>query len=194
MLESASILNNISNRSLVLLDEIGRGTSTYDGIAIAWAMVEYLHNNPSARPKTLFATHYHELNEMSDTMERIHNYHVAVKEVGKTVVFLRKLTQGGTERSFGVHVARIAGMPRSVVERAEQILNGFGKAEMGGTRTKKGKSKGEVAMPDYQLSMFQLEDPVLVQIRDRIRDLDINSLTPLEALNTLNEIKNITGI
>jgi DNA mismatch repair protein MutS len=194
MLESASILNNISNRSLVLLDEIGRGTSTYDGIAIAWAMVEYLHNNPSARPKTLFATHYHELNEMSDTMERIHNYHVAVKEVGKTVVFLRKLTQGGTERSFGVHVARIAGMPRSVVERAEQILNGFGKAEMGGTRTKKGKNKGEVAMPDYQLSMFQLEDPVLVQIRDRIRDLDINSLTPLEALNTLNEIKNITGI
>ena len=194
MLESASILNNISNRSLVLLDEIGRGTSTYDGIAIAWAMVEYLHNNPSARPKTLFATHYHELNEMSDTMERIRNYHVAVKEVGKTVVFLRKLTQGGTERSFGVHVARIAGMPRSVVERAEQILNGFGKAEMGGTRAKKGKSKGEVAMPDYQLSMFQLEDPVLVQIRDRIRDLDINSLTPLEALNTLSEIKNITGI
>ena len=194
MLESASILNNISNRSLVLLDEIGRGTSTYDGIAIAWAMVEYLHNNPSARPKTLFATHYHELNEMSDTMESIRNYHVAVKEVGKTVVFLRKLTQGGTERSFGVHVARIAGMPRSVVERAEQILNGFGKAEMGGTRAKKGKSKGEVAMPDYQLSMFQLEDPVLVQIRDRIRDLDINSLTPLEALNTLSEIKNITGI
>ncbi|MBP3426423.1 MAG: DNA mismatch repair protein MutS [Rikenellaceae bacterium] len=197
MLESASILNNISSRSLVLLDEIGRGTSTYDGIAIAWAMVEYLHNNPTARPKTLFATHYHELNEMSDTMERIHNYHVAVKEVGKTVVFLRKLTQGGTERSFGVHVARIAGMPRSVVERAEQILASFGKANVtsgGAARGRGSKGKDAPSTPDYQLSMFQLEDPVLIQIRDRIRDLDINSLTPLEALNTLNEIKNITGI
>ncbi len=196
MLESASILNNISDRSLVLLDEIGRGTSTYDGIAIAWAMVEYLHNNPSARPKTLFATHYHELNEMSDTMQRIHNYHVAVKEVGKTVVFLRKLTQGGTERSFGVHVARIAGMPKSVVQRAEQLLNGFGKAAIGVSSAKESKSAGKRsdAVPDIQLSMFQLEDPVLIQIRDQIRGLDINSLTPLEALMKLNEIKKITGI
>ena len=195
MLESASILNNISERSLVLLDEIGRGTSTYDGIAIAWAMVEYLHNNTSARPKTLFATHYHELNEMSDTMPRIRNYHVAVKEVGKTVVFLRKLMQGGTERSFGVHVARIAGMPKSVVERAEYLLNGFGKANVAGAvNSERPKKSATPSVPDIQLSMFQLEDPVLIQIRDQIRGLDINSLTPLEALNKLNEIKKITGI
>jgi len=195
MLESASILNNISERSLVLLDEIGRGTSTYDGIAIAWAMVEYLHNNTSARPKTLFATHYHELNEMSETMPRIRNYHVAVKEVGKTVVFLRKLMQGGTERSFGVHVARIAGMPKSVVERAEHLLDGFGKANVvGAVKSERGKKSATPSVPDIQLSMFQLEDPVLIQIRDQIRGLDINSLTPLEALNKLNEIKKITGI
>ena len=209
MLESASILNNVSDRSLVLLDEIGRGTSTYDGISIAWAMVEYLHNRPSARPRTLFATHYHELNEMEQMCQRVKNYHISVKEIDNTIVFLRKLERGGTEHSFGIHVARMAGMPRSVVERASDILHSleqvYGNNEIvpSGNLRKRGKSgaKPRVAeavdkadMSSMQLSMFQLEDPVLIQVRDQIRGLDINSLTPLEALNKLNEIKKITGI
>ena len=209
MLESASILNNVSDRSLVLLDEIGRGTSTYDGISIAWAMVEYLHNRPSARPRTLFATHYHELNEMEQMCQRVKNYHISVKEIDNTIVFLRKLERGGTEHSFGIHVARMAGIPRSVVERASDILHSleqvYGNNEIvpSGNLRKRGKSgaKPRVAeavdkadMSSMQLSMFQLEDPVLIQVRDQIRDLDINSLTPLEALNKLNEIKKITGI
>ena len=209
MLESASILNNISDRSLVLLDEIGRGTSTYDGISIAWAMVEYLHNHPTAHPRTLFATHYHELNDMEQVCNRVKNFHISVKEIDGTVVFLRKLERGGTEHSFGIHVARLAGMPTTIVERATAILGAlekaYGNSDMvpKGDLRKRGKkmSAQEVAeaaesvrMPDVQLSMFQLDDPVLVQIRDQIKGLDINSLTPLEALNKLNEIKKIAGI
>lgn len=209
MLESASILNNISDRSLVLLDEIGRGTSTYDGISIAWAMVEYLHNHPTARAKTFFATHYHELNEMEQMCPRVKNYHVAVKEMGNTIVFLRKLERGGTEHSFGIHVARMAGMPLSVVARAEEILRNlelvYGNNEIVPSRSLKERGRkasahavreaAESLSPqNMQLSMFQLDDPVLVQIRDQIKGLDINSLTPIEALNKLNEIKKITGL
>ena len=208
MLESASILNNISDRSIVLLDEIGRGTSTYDGISIAWAMVEYLHNHPTARAKTLFATHYHELNEMEQMCPRVKNYHVAVKEVGNQIVFLRKLERGGTEHSFGIHVARMAGMPASVVARADEILRNlelvYGNNEIVPSRSLKDRGKrsahavkeaAESGMPqNVQLSMFQLDDPVLVQIRDQIKGIDINSLTPIEALNKLNEIKKITGL
>ena len=207
MLESASILNNISARSLILLDEIGRGTSTYDGISIAWAMVEYIHNHPTARAKTLFATHYHELNEMEQLFERVKNYHVSVREVDNTIVFLRKLQRGGTEHSFGIHVARMAGMPQSIVKRAEEILANlesvYGENDVAaGTAVRQRKRRqpsakqvAEVAeRGNMQLTMFQLDDPVLVQIRDQIRGLDINSLTPLEALNKLNEIKKITGL
>ena len=208
MLESASILNNISDRSIVLLDEIGRGTSTYDGISIAWAMVEYLHNHPTAHAKTLFATHYHELNEMEQMCPRVKNYHVSVKEVGNQIVFLRKLERGGTEHSFGIHVARMAGMPQSVVARAEEILRNlelvYGNNEIVPTRSPRERNRkasaqavreaAESASQSVQLSMFQLDDPVLVQIRDQIRGLDINALTPIEALNKLNEIKKITGL
>ncbi|MDR2882560.1 MAG: DNA mismatch repair protein MutS [Alistipes sp.] len=191
MTESASILNNISNRSLVLLDEIGRGTSTYDGIAIAWAMVEYLHDHPTARAKTLFATHYHELNEMADSYTRVRNFHVSVCEVEKSVIFLRKLAEGGTERSFGIHVARVAGMPRSVVERADRILESYSTESGKHNRPQK---KGGDPGTNIQLSMFQLDDPVLADIRNRIRGLDIDTLTPLEALNKLSEIKRLTGL
>ncbi len=209
MLESASILNNISPRSLVLLDEIGRGTSTYDGISIAWAMVEYLHNNSQGAAKTLFATHYHELNELENMLPRVKNYHVTVKEIDKTIVFLRKLVRGGTEHSFGIHVARMSGMPREVVQRAEAILANLEKVYGSGEIVPTGniKNRGRrstqrvnvaesaaVTKENIQLSMFQLDDPVLVAIRDQIKDLDINSLTPLEALNKLNEIKRITGL
>ena len=194
MTESAAILNNISNRSLVLLDEIGRGTSTYDGIAIAWAMVEYLHDHPTARAKTLFATHYHELGEMAESYPRVKNFHVSVREVAKSVIFLRRLVEGSTERSFGIHVARIAGMPRSVVDRADRILESYstGSGTTAGSHHKP-KQKGADTGTNIQLSMFQLDDPVLADIRDRIRALDIDNLTPLEALNTLNQIKKITG-
>ena len=205
MLESASILNNISPRSLVLLDEIGRGTSTYDGISIAWAMVEYLHNNAHGAAKTLFATHYHELNELENMLPRVKNYHVTVKEIEKTIVFLRKLVRGGTEHSFGIHVARMSGMPREVVQRAEAILAnlekvyGSGEIVPSGTIKQRGKRQSvaesaAATKENIQLSMFQLDDPVLVSIRDQIKGLDINSLTPLEALNKLNEIKRITGL
>lgn len=209
MLESASILNNISDRSIVLLDEIGRGTSTYDGISIAWAMVEYLHNHPSAHAKTLFATHYHELNEMEQMCPRVKNYHVSIKEVNNTIVFLRKLERGGTEHSFGIHVARMAGMPMSIVSRADEILHNlervYGSTEIVPSRSLKERGKKNlhsvkvaVELADkssgMQLSMFQLDDPVLIQIRDQIKGLDINSLTPIEALNKLSEIKKITGI
>jgi len=209
MLESASILNNISDRSIVLLDEIGRGTSTYDGISIAWAMVEYLHNHPTAHAKTLFATHYHELNEMEQMCPRVKNYHVAVKEVGNQIVFLRKLERGGTEHSFGIHVARLAGMPPSVVARADEILRNlelvYGNNQIVPSRSPKERNvrksaahtvreAAESATQNMQLSMFQLDDPVLLQIRDQIKGLDLDSLTPLEALNKLNEIKKIAGI
>jgi DNA mismatch repair protein MutS len=205
MLESASILNNISPRSLVLLDEIGRGTSTYDGISIAWAMVEYLHNSSHGAAKTLFATHYHELNELENMLTRVKNYHVTVKEIDKSIVFLRKLVRGGTEQSFGIHVARMSGMPREVVQRAEAILSnlekvyGSGEIVPSGTMKQRGKRQAvaesaAASKENIQLSMFQLDDPVLVAIRDQIKGLDINSLTPLEALNKLNEIKRITGL
>lgn len=209
MLESASILNNISDRSIVLLDEIGRGTSTYDGISIAWAMVEYLHNHPSARAKTLFATHYHELNEMEHLCPRVKNYHVTVREMNNRIIFLRKLEAGGTEHSFGIHVARMAGMPLSVVSRADEILRNleqvYGNNEIVPSRTLKERGRKVTAQsvreaaenavsPSVQLSMFQLDDPVLVQIRDQIKGLDVNALTPIEALNKLNEIKKITGL
>ena len=209
MLESASILNNISDRSIVLLDEIGRGTSTYDGISIAWAMVEYLHNHPTAHAKTLFATHYHELNEMEQMYPRVKNYHVCVKEMDHTIVFLRKLARGGTEHSFGIHVARMAGMPGSVVARAEEILRNlvqvYGNNEIVPSRSPRSRDrKGGSALKEaveqadqpqgMQLSMFQLDDPVLMQIRDQIKGIDINALTPLEALNKLSEIKKIAGI
>ena len=208
MLESASILNNISDRSIVLLDEIGRGTSTYDGISIAWAMVEYLHNHPTAHARTLFATHYHELNEMEKMYPRVKNYHVTVKEMNNTIVFLRKLERGGTEHSFGIHVAKLAGMPASVVSRADEILKNlvkvYGTDEIVPSKSPKLRGRKQASVKDaveeadkgasMQLSMFQLDDPVLVQIRDQIKGLDIDSLTPLEALNKLNEIKKIAGI
>ena len=206
MLESASILNNISDRSLILLDEIGRGTSTYDGISIAWAMVEYIHNHPKAKAKTMFATHYHELNEMESLLPRVKNYNVSVKEVNRSILFLRKLVRGGTEHSFGIHVAKMAGMPARLVERAEQMLSHMEARRRSGEDTDEGSDGKKfspadaVAGPDplsaagMQLSMFQLDDPVLVQIRDRVRDLHIDTLTPLEALNELSEIKKIAGI
>ena len=193
MQESASILNNLSSRSLVLLDEIGRGTSTYDGISIAWAIVEYLHEHPNARAKTLFATHYHELNEMESTFPRVKNYNVSIKELNDRVIFLRKLVRGGSEHSFGIHVARMAGMPPSVIKRAYEILAELEKSQQNETPHKPVAEIG-TRREGYQLSFFQLEDPVLKQIRDQIKTLDINNLTPLEALNKLNEIKRLTGL
>ena len=190
MNEAASILNNLSNRSLVLFDELGRGTSTYDGISIAWAIVEYIHEHGSCKAKTLFATHYHELNEMERSFHRIKNYNVSVKEVDKKVIFLRKLVRGGSEHSFGIHVAKMAGMPQSIVKRSEQILK---QLETDNRQTGVSKPIGEIAenREGYQLSFFQLDDPVLEQIRDEIKNLDINNLTPVEALNKLNEVKRI---
>ena len=190
MNEAASILNNISERSLILFDELGRGTSTYDGISIAWSIVEYIHEHPRARAKTLFATHYHELNEMEKTFKRIVNYNVSVKEIGGKVVFIRKLVKGGSEHSFGIHVAKIAGMPPSIVTRANQVLK---QLEENNRQDSLHKSLDEVAnnRTGMQLSFFQLDDPVLCQIRDEIMNTDINNLTPVEALNKLNEIKKI---
>jgi DNA mismatch repair protein MutS len=204
MNEAASILNNLSERSLVLFDELGRGTSTYDGISIAWAIVEYIHEQ-RGHAKTLFATHYHELNEMEKNFARIRNYNVSVREVDNKVIFLRKLVRGGSEHSFGIHVAKLAGMPMSIVERANQIL-----ADMEGSNSQSpiannpspiantqkniGSGKATVSAPEgMQLSFFQLDDPVLEQIRDEVKSLDINNLTPLEALNKLSEIKKLVG-
>ncbi len=190
MNEAASILNNLSNRSLVLFDELGRGTSTYDGISLAWAIVEYIHENTSQKARTLFATHYHEMNEMEKSFSRIKNYHISVKEADGKVIFLRKLVQGGSEHSFGIHVARLAGMPRSVLQRAEQVLSSL---EAQNTRESMSKPLQNLAQTreGYQLSLFQLDDPVLASIRDEIKNVDINNLTPIEALNKLNEIKKI---
>ncbi|NCO55444.1 MAG: DNA mismatch repair protein MutS, partial [Bacteroidetes bacterium] len=193
MIETASILNNISTKSLILLDEIGRGTSTYDGISIAWAITEYLHEHPQAKAKTLFATHYHELNEMANSFSRIKNFHVSVKEINNKVIFLRKLKPGGTEHSFGIHVAEMAGMPKSVVKRSSEILKDLEKSHKNNSLS---KPIDEIAdhREGLQLSFFQLDDPVLKQIRDEIKNLDVNKLTPIDALNKLNEIKKITGI
>jgi DNA mismatch repair protein MutS len=193
MNEAASILNNISDRSLILLDELGRGTSTYDGISIAWSIVEYIHEHPKAKAKTMFATHYHELNEMEKSFGRVKNFNVTVKEVSNKVIFLRKLVPGGSNHSFGIHVARMAGMPPSVVRRADEIL-----LQLEDNNRKEGLSKPLEGMGEkregFQMSIFQLDDPVLKQIRDEIKNLDINQLTPLEALNKLNDIKKITGL
>lgn len=198
MNEAASILNNISQRSLILFDELGRGTSTYDGISIAWSIVEYIHQMKEVKAKTLFATHYHELNDMENSFERIKNFNVSIKESGNQVIFLRKLERGGSNHSFGIHVAKLAGMPKVVVDRANQILNQLE------TKTETEKSseqqpKVKVQPPtngegDYQLSFFQLDDPILEQIREQIKNTDINNLTPVEALNKLDEIKKISGL
>jgi DNA mismatch repair protein MutS len=195
MNETASILNNISPRSLILLDEIGRGTSTYDGISIAWAIAEFIHENPKAKCKTLFATHYHELNEMSKRFERIKNYNVSVKETVNKVLFLRKLTPGGSEHSFGIHVAKMAGMPPLVIQRAEQVLKDLetSHAEVGGKKQKNSKKLVSNGTENMQLSFFQLNDPVLEQIHDELITIDINTLTPVEALMKLHEIKKLTG-
>ena len=191
MNEASDILNNISSRSLVLFDELGRGTSTYDGISIAWAIVEYIHEHPKAKARTLFATHYHELNEMEKSFKRIRNYNVSVKEVDNKVIFLRKLERGGSEHSFGIHVAKMAGMPKSIVKRANEIL----KQLVSDNRQQgiSGKPLAEVSenRGGMQLSFFQLDDPILCQIRDEILHLDVNNLTPIEALNKLNDIKKI---
>lgn len=194
MTEAANILNNVTNRSLVLFDELGRGTSTYDGISIAWAIVEYLHEQPRARARTLFATHYHELNEMEKHFQRIHNYNVSVKEADGKVIFMRKLERGGSEHSFGIHVAEIAGMPRSIVKRSNVILKQLeaDNSEVGSVG-KPSVKRLEESREGMQLSFFQLDDPVLCQVRDEILGLDINNLTPMEALNKLNEIKKIIG-
>ncbi len=191
MNEAADILNNISNRSLVLFDELGRGTSTYDGISIAWAIVEHIHEHPRAHAKTLFATHYHELNDMEKTYKRIANYNVSVKEIDNKVIFLRKLVKGGSEHSFGIHVAKMAGMPQSIVKRAGDILKQLESNNRQGTVSKKTPEITPDAAGGMQLSFFQLDDPVLSQIRDEIINIDINNLTPMEALNKLNDIRKI---
>ena len=192
MTEASNILNNVSPRSLVLFDELGRGTSTYDGISIAWAIVEYLHEHPKAQARTLFATHYHELNEMEKNFKRIKNYNVSVKETGEKVIFLRTLQRGGSEHSFGIHVAEIAGMPKSIVKRANAILKQLEQDNSGvGTVGKPSAESLNQSRSGMQLSFFQLDDPILCQVRDEILGLDINNLTPVEALNKLNEIKKI---
>lgn len=194
MNETSSILNNLSDRSLILLDEIGRGTSTYDGISIAWAIAEYIHEHPNSRGKTLFATHYHELNEMESLFPRIHNFTVAVKELGQKIIFLRKLVRGGSEHSFGIHVAKLAGMPKTVIQRAEKML-----VQLESNRSEGNKEpmeqlvKKAAQQSDMQLSFFQLNDPVLEQIHDELVQIDINTLTPVEALMKLHEIKKLTG-
>lgn len=189
MNETASILNNMSNRSLILLDEIGRGTSTYDGISIAWAIAEYLHDHVAYRPKVLFATHYHELNEMANSKKRIKNYHVTIKELNNKIIFLRKLARGGTEHSFGIHVAKMAGMPNKIINRANEILT---QLELSQSQNLKEKTKKATpSVNPLQVSLIQMEDPLLTQIKNEILNIDINSLTPIEALMKLNEIKKV---
>jgi DNA mismatch repair protein MutS len=191
MNETASILNNLSDRSLILLDEIGRGTSTYDGISIAWSIAEYLHEQPNIKAKTLFATHYHELNEMTNSFKRIKNYNVSVKEINNKIIFLRKLVQGGSNHSFGIHVAKMAGMPTKMINRANEVLKQLENSHVGNAKPKKVKSTIDV--DDMQLSFFQLDDPVLEQIKEELINIDINTLTPVEALMKLNEIKKAVG-
>ena len=191
MNEAADILNNLSPRSLVLFDELGRGTSTYDGISIAWAIVEHIHEHPRAKARTLFATHYHELNEMEKSFKRIKNYNVSVKEVDNKVIFLRKLERGGSEHSFGIHVAKMAGMPKSIVKRANDILKQLETDNRQQGISNKPMAEVGDTREGMQLSFFQLDDPILCQIRDEILTLDVNNLTPLEALNKLSDIKRI---
>ena len=205
MNETASILNNVSNRSLILLDEIGRGTSTYDGISIAWAIAEFLHSHPLYKPKVLFATHYHELNEMAAIHGRIKNFHISIKEIQNRVIFLRKLQPGGSEHSFGIHVARMAGMPQSVLDRAGEVLRQLEESRTGKKDAGSGMRDAGCGMRDagsgmrdagsgeagYQLSFIQLDDPLLQQIKEDILNTEINTLTPVEALMKLNEIKKL---
>ena len=191
MNETASILNNLSDRSLVLLDEIGRGTSTYDGISIAWAIAEYIHEHKN-KAKTLFATHYHELNDMTNAFERVKNYNVAIKEINGKVIFLRKLVPGGSEHSFGIHVAQLAGMPKQVIKKANKVLEKL-ESSHGSNEVVKSKPKANLIANDMQLSFFQLDDPVLSQIKEEIENIEINTLTPVEALMKLSEIKKLTG-
>ena len=188
MNETASILNNISSRSLILLDEIGRGTSTYDGVSIAWAIAEFLHEHRRHRAKVLFATHYHELNDMAAQFPRIKNFHVSVKEVNNKILFMRKLEPGGSEHSFGIHVARMAGMPQQVLNRADEILK-----ELEKSRTEQNEATPQIKKkePGFQMSFITLDDPLLLDIKDELLDIDINSLTPVEALMKLNEIKSM---
>lgn len=192
MNEAASILNNMSERSLILFDELGRGTSTYDGISIAWAIVEYIHEHGTMHPKTLFATHYHELNEMEKSFSRVVNYNVSVKEIDGKVVFLRKLARGGSEHSFGIHVAKLAGMPQVIVKRADEVLRHLEKVNRDTDRETAGRlAEINDVQEGMQLSFFQLDDPVLAQLRDQILGLDINNLTPMAALNKLHDIRTI---
>jgi DNA mismatch repair protein MutS len=194
MNETASILNNLSDRSLVLLDEIGRGTSTYDGVSIAWAIAEFLHEFPKAKAKTLFATHYHELNEMTQSFPRIRNFNVSVKEVGNKVIFLRNLHQGGSNHSFGIHVARMAGMPVKVIERAKDILVHLERSRSNDGLTSAASADVAAAARETkaaQLSFFQLDDPSLAQIKEEIMSLDLNTITPIDAMMKLHEIRKI---
>lgn len=195
MNEAASILNNMGSRSLILFDELGRGTSTYDGISIAWSIVEHIHDNGRCSPKTLFATHYHELNEMEGKFSRIANYNVSVKEIDGRVVFLRKLERGGSEHSFGIHVAKLAGMPRSIVKRADQVLKQLedGSSGVSADKNLTRKNAGNINhQPDaVQMSFFQLDDPLLSQIRDTLIGIDVERLTPLQALNMLNDLQGL---
>jgi DNA mismatch repair protein MutS len=191
MNETASIMNNLTNRSLILLDEIGRGTSTYDGISIAWSLCEYIHEHPSARAKTLFATHYHELIELETKFERIKNFHVSTREAGNKVIFLRKLTAGGSKHSFGIHVAKMAGMPPQIVNRANLILRELEGKHIGSDMHSKLQ---KIKQQTYQLNMFSMDDPALTKIRESLEQLDINSLSPIEALMKLKELKDILGL
>ena len=191
MLETSTILHNLSTRSLILLDEIGRGTSTYDGMSIAWAIVEYIHEHPEYKAKTLFATHYHELNDLEGKFPRVKNWHISVKEVGKNIIFLRKLCRGGVEHSFGIHVARMAGMPQEVVNRAGRILKQL--ESSGATEGKKGK-RATINEEAVQLSFFKLDDPLLIELRDELRDMDINTLSPLDAFDKLRNLKKRLGL
>jgi len=195
MNETASIMNNISDRSLILLDEIGRGTSTYDGISIAWSIAEYLHNNGSARPKTLFATHYHELNELANKFERIKNFHISTREHGNKVIFLRKLVPGGSEHSFGIHVAKMAGMPRGIVERAARILTQLEQQRINQEEQSEVQADkpdtGNISTETLQLSIFETVDPTAGKIKEALADLNINSMTPIECMMKLNELKGL---
>ena len=190
MNETSSILNNLSNRSLILLDEIGRGTSTYDGISIAWAISEFLHEHPFFKAKVLFATHYHELNEMASSFQRIKNFHVSIKEINNQIIFLRKIIPGGSEHSFGIHVAKMAGMPQTIIKRANELLAVLEKSHSS-EELKKQSASFKSSNDNFQLSFIQLDDPLLIQIKEDILNMDINTLTPVEALMKLNEIKKL---
>jgi DNA mismatch repair protein MutS len=199
MNETASIMNNISDRSLILLDEIGRGTSTYDGISIAWSIAEFLHNNGQVQPKTLFATHYHELNELAGRFPRVRNFHVSTKELGQKVIFLRKMTPGGSEHSFGIHVAKMAGMPRAIVERASHILAQLEEQRVSTSDAEVATSDGiktvnpktEDLMASMQLSIFETNDPIIGKIKEQLLDLNVNSMTPIECMMKLNELRGL---